>query len=71
MIRSSQIDQAVRMACNRYAMASTPLIRTHTAWGTPDSDRLLTAMLFTVSDHDRSSLIQPWLRPQRRTGEAA
>ncbi|HET7930918.1 MAG TPA: type I-U CRISPR-associated protein Csx17 [Rhodanobacteraceae bacterium] len=71
MIRGRQIDQAVRMAFSRYVMASIPLIRTHTAWGTPDSDRLLTAMLFTVSDHDRSSLIQPWLRPQRLTGEAA
>ncbi len=71
VIRAGQIDTAVRMASTRYAMAHTPLIRTGTFWSIADNDRLLAAMLFAVSSCSRSTLIQPWLRPQRLTGETS
>lgn len=69
LLRTGQTGAAVRMASTRYAMAHTPLIRTDTPWYITDNDRLLAALLFTVRDHDRSSLTQPWLRPQRFTGK--
>lgn len=70
-LRTGQADVAARMAEGRYAMARTPLIRTATPWRIADNDRLLAAMLFAVSGCSRSILIQPWLRPQRLTGETS
>lgn len=71
LLRTGQVDIAVRMAKGRYAMAHTPLIRADTPWSIADGDRLLAAMLFTVSDHKRSTLIRPWLRPQRLIGDTS
>lgn len=69
LLRTRQVETAMRMAGARYAMARTPLVRTDTPWSIADGDRLLAAMLFTVSGHKRSTLIRPWLRLQRLTGE--
>ena len=71
MLRTGQTDAAVRLAKRRYAMARTPLIRADAPWRIADNDRLLAAMLFSVSGRSRSILIQPWLRPQRLTGETS
>ncbi len=70
-LRTGQTDVAVRMAEGRYAMAHTPLIHTDTLWHIADNDRLSAAMLFAVSSRSRSALVQPWLRPQRITGESS
>jgi len=70
-LRTGQVDNSVRVARGRYAMSRTPLIRTDTAWAITDYDRFLAAMLFTVSSRKRSTLIRPWLRPQRLIGETS
>lgn len=71
LIRTNQIDAAVRLAASRYAMAGVPLIRTATPWSVAEPDRLLASTLFAMTDHGRSTLIDRWLRPRRLQGEHA
>jgi len=68
LIRTGQLDAAIRIARSRYAMADIPLIRTEVRWAVAEPERLLAALLFPIQDRDRSALVQRWLRPQRQKG---
>jgi len=72
LIRSGNIDAAVRLAGSRYAMADARLASFNAPWRSLDPDRLVAALLFTISDRDRAVLFERWLRPRRRQqgGEA-
>lgn len=72
LIRTGNLDAALRLAGSRYAMAGARLASFNATFATHDPDRLVAALLFTISDRDRTVLFQRWLRPQRRpqTGEA-
>jgi len=47
-------------------MAGVRLASFRAPFGTHDPDRLVAALLFTLSDRDRSVLFERWLRPRRR-----
>lgn len=66
LIRSGNLDAAVRLASSRYAIASARLASFHAPLRVHDPDRLVAALLFTISDRDRAVLFQRWLRPRRR-----
>ena len=72
LIRSGNIDVARRIANSRYSMAGARLASFDAPWRTSAPDRLVGALLFTISDRDRAVLVQRWLRPRRRQpgGEA-
>jgi CRISPR-associated protein Csx17 len=72
LIRSGNVDAAVRLASSRYAMAGARLASYDVPWRARDSERLVASLLFTISDRDRAVLFQRWLRPRRRQpgGEA-
>ncbi len=69
LIRGGDIDRAVEVARSRYAVARAPLVRTYAPWATNAPERLLAALLFPISNPDRTALVQRWLRPQRQTTE--
>lgn len=71
LVRAGQIDPAVRLAASRYAMANAPLVRTAAPWDVREPERLLASILFSIADHERTALIERWLRPQRQKGESA
>lgn len=66
LIRSGNLDTAIRLAGSRYAMAGARLASFDAAFGTHDPDRFVAALLFTISDRDRAVLFERWLRPRRR-----
>lgn len=72
LIRSGNLDAATRVASSRYAMAGARLASFDVPWSAHDPDRLVAALLFTISDRDRAVLFERWLRPRRRQqgGEA-
>jgi CRISPR-associated protein Csx17 len=70
LIRCDDIDRAVEVARSRYAMANAPLMRTQASFAFEDDpERLLAALLFPVSNADRTALVRRWLRPQRQSYE--
>lgn len=66
LIRAGNLDAALRLASSRYAMAGARLASFDATFATHDPDRLVVALLFTISDRDRSVLFERWLRPRRR-----
>lgn len=72
LIRAGSVSAAMRIASSRYAMTGSRLASFDVTFGTPDPDRLVAALLFTISDRDRTVLFERWLRPRRRPqrGEA-
>lgn len=72
LIRTGNLDAALRLASSRYAMAGARLASFDATFATHNPDRLVAALLFTVSDRDRAVLFERWLRPRRRPqrGEA-
>lgn len=66
LIRSGSLDAAVRLAGSRYAMAGARLASFDVPWRARDTDRLVAALLFTISNRDRAVLFERWLRPRRR-----
>jgi CRISPR-associated protein Csx17 len=72
LIRAGSLDAALRLASSRYAMAGARLASFDATFATRDPDRLVAALLFTISDRDRAALFERWLRPRRRQqgGEA-
>lgn len=72
LIRAGSLDAALRFASGRYAMAGVRLASFGAPWKCHDADRLVAALLFTISDRDRTVLFERWLRPRRRQegGEA-
>lgn len=72
LIRAGNLDAALRLASSRYAVAGARLASFDATFATHDPDRLVAALLFTISDRDRAVLFERWLRPRRRQegGEA-
>jgi CRISPR-associated protein Csx17 len=72
LLRSGNLDAAARLASSRYAMAGAHLASFDVRLSAHDPDRLVAALLFTISDRDRAVLFERWLRPRRRRngGEA-
>jgi CRISPR-associated protein Csx17 len=72
LIRASNLDAALSLAGSRYAMAGAHLATFDAAFAADAPDRLVAALLFTLSDRDRAVLFARWLRPRRRPqrGEA-
>jgi CRISPR-associated protein Csx17 len=72
LVRTGNIDAARRLASSRYAMAGARLATFDVPFAHAPPDRLAAALLFTLSDRDRASLFERWLRPRRRPqrGEA-
>ncbi len=72
LLRSGNIDGALRLASSRYAMAGARLASFDAPFGMHDPDHFVAALLFTIPDRDRSVLFERWLRPRRRSqvGEA-
>lgn len=70
--RAGNLDAALRLASSRYAMAGARLAKFDVSFAAHHPDRLVAALLFTVSDRDRAGLFERWLRPRRRPqrGEA-
>ena len=66
LIRAGNVDAALRLAGSRYAMARVRLASFDVSLTTYDPDRLVAALLFTMSDRDRAALFERWLRPRRR-----
>lgn len=66
LIRSGNLDAAVRLASSRYTMAEARLASFDVPWCTGDPERLVAALLFTISDCDRTVLFERWLRPRRQ-----
>ncbi|MFT4099643.1 MAG: type I-U CRISPR-associated protein Csx17 [Burkholderiaceae bacterium] len=72
LTRAGNLDAALRLASSRYAMAGARLAWFDVMFGADDPDRLVAALMFTISDRDRAVLFERWLRPRRRPqrGEA-
>lgn len=72
LIRTGNLDAALRLASSRYSMAGVHIATFNVPFATHDPDRLTAAMLFTISNRDRAGLFKRWLRPRRRPhgGEA-
>lgn len=66
LLRTGSTESALRLASSRYAMAGARLASFNTSFGSHDRDRLVAALLFTISDRDRAVLFARWLRPRRR-----
>jgi CRISPR-associated protein Csx17 len=66
LMRSGNIDAALRLAASRYAMAGARLATFDASWLTHDPDRLVATLLFPLSDRERAALFERWLRPRRR-----
>lgn len=66
LIRSGNLDAAIRFAGSRYSMGGARLASYDVSWRASDSERLAAALLFTISDRDRTILFERWLRPRRR-----
>jgi len=69
VIRGGDVERTIEIARSRYAVAQVPLMRMDAPWAIADPERLLAALLFPVSDFDRSALVRRWLRPQRQATE--
>ncbi len=72
LVNSGNLESAVRLASSRYAMAGARLASFDVRWSVRDPQRLVAALLFTISDRARAVLFERWLRPRRRQpgGEA-
>ncbi len=70
LLRTGQVEGAIRLAKSRYAMARLPLIETSVPWATSDPERLLASLLFSVRPAERTTLVGHWLRPQRQGGHS-
>jgi CRISPR-associated protein Csx17 len=71
LLRGGDIEGAVDLARSRYSMAGVELMRLHAPWAIEDPERLLTAVLFSVSDFHRAALVRRWLRPKRQRAEVS
>jgi CRISPR-associated protein Csx17 len=65
LIRSGNLDSAIRLAGSRYAMAGARLASIGVPWRIRDPERLVAALLFPIADRERVILFQRWLRPRR------
>lgn len=72
LTRAGNFDAVLRLVSSRYSMARARLATFDVTFAADSPDRLIAALLFTLSDHDRAVLFERWLRPRRRPqrGEA-
>jgi CRISPR-associated protein Csx17 len=72
LTRAGNFDAVLRLASSRYAMAHARLATFDVTFAADSPDRLVAALLFTLSGRDRAVLFERWLRPRRRLqrGEA-
>ncbi|MCC6765379.1 MAG: type I-U CRISPR-associated protein Csx17, partial [Deltaproteobacteria bacterium] len=72
LTRAGNFDAALRLASSRYSMAHARLAKFDVTFAADSPDRLVAALLFTLSGRDRAVLFERWLRPRRRPqgGEA-
>lgn len=72
LTRAGNFDAVLRLASSRYSMAHARLATFDTTFAADSPDRLVAALLFTLSGRDRVALFQRWLRPRRqpKKGEA-
>lgn len=72
LTRAGNFDAVLRLASSRYSMAHAHLATFDVAFAADSPDRLVAALLFTLSGRDRAVLFERWLRPRRRPqrGEA-
>lgn len=72
LTRAGNFDAVLRLASSRYSMAHANLATFDVAFAADSPDRLVAALLFTLSGRDRAVLFERWLRPRRRPqrGEA-
>jgi CRISPR-associated protein Csx17 len=72
LLKASNLDAALRLASSRYAMARARLASLEAPFAAHDPDRLVAALLFPLSNRERTTLFTRWLRPRRRPqkGEA-
>lgn len=66
LTRAGNLDAALWLASSRYAMAHARLATFDVAFAADSPDRLVAALLFTLSGRDRAALFERWLRPRRR-----
>jgi CRISPR-associated protein Csx17 len=66
LIRSGDLESAIRLAGSRYAMAGARLASIDVPWTVHEADRLVAALLFPIPVRDRAFLFKRWLRPRRR-----
>jgi CRISPR-associated protein Csx17 len=66
LMRSGNLDAALRLAASRYAMAGARLATFDASWLTHDPDRLAAALLFPLPGRERATLFERWLRPRHR-----
>ncbi|MBS0212462.1 MAG: type I-U CRISPR-associated protein Csx17 [Proteobacteria bacterium] len=66
LTRAGNFDAVLRLASSRYAMAHAHLATFDVTFAAGSPDRLVAALLFTLSDRDRAVLFERWLRPRRR-----
>lgn len=64
--RAGNFDAVLRLASSRYSMAHARLATLHVTFAADSPDRLVAALLFTLSGRDRAVLFERWLRPRRR-----
>lgn len=72
LTRAGNFDAVLRLAGSRYSMARARLAAFDVTFAAACPDRLVAALLFTLSARDRAVLFERWLRPRRRPqrGEA-
>ncbi len=72
LTRAGNFDAVLRLASSRYSMAHARLATFDVTFAVDSPDRLVAALLFTLSGRDRAVLFERWLRPRRRPqrGEA-
>lgn len=66
LTRAGNFDAVLRLASSRYAMAHARLATFDVTFAADSPDRLVAALLFTLSGRDRTVLFERWLRPRRR-----
>jgi CRISPR-associated protein Csx17 len=66
LIRSENPAAAIRLASSRYSMGGAHVASFDVPWRACDSERVVAALLFTISDRDRAVIFERWLRPRRR-----
>lgn len=66
LTRAGNFDAVLRLASSRYSMAHARLATFDVTFAADSPDRLVAALLFTLSGRDRAVLFERWLRPRRR-----
>ncbi len=69
LTRAGNFDAMLRLASSRYSMAHARLATFDVTFAADSPDRLVAALLFPLSSHERTALFTRWLRPQRQRNQ--